>query len=370
MKLLIATPLYPPEIGGPATHTLFLESALPAHTIQVKTVPFNSVRMLPKGVRHVVYAFYLWREALRADAIFAQDTVSVGFPALIAAWCARVPLLVRVPGDHAWEQGCERFGVTDSLDEFQTKRYGWRVELLRHIARCTVRHADRVIVPSKYFEHIVGGWLLKKDSLRVIYNGVDFTVAPLKPHKIPTHPFFVSAGRLVPWKGFGALIDLMPRLPEWSIVVIGDGPLRSELMEKAKDCGVSDRVIFTGNVSRAAVLGWLSEADAFVLNSSFESFSYQIVEALDAGVPVIATSIGSIPELIHNGVEGVLVKPDDAANIKIALQSVLTNPLGWQERTDTAKCSAARFSADATATQIAKEIRTLIDLVITKSSHL
>lgn len=360
MKLVIATPLYPPEIGGPATHTLFLERALPAQDIRVRTVPFSSVSSLPKGIRHIVYAFHLWTAARRSDAIFAQDTVSVGFPALVAAWCARVPLLVRVPGDHAWEQGRERFGVTDSLDEFQTKRYGWRVELLRRTARFVVRHADRVIVPSRYFEHIVGGWLLKKDRLRVIYNGVDFDNIPLKPLKMPAHPFMVSAGRLVPWKGFGALIELVARMPEWSLVIVGDGPLREELIQKSGVCGVSDRILFTGNVSREEVLGWLSVADAFVLNSSFESFSYQVVEALGTGVPVIATSIGSIPELITDGVEGILVKPDDIAGIETALRSILTNPVAWRKRTDAAKLTAVRFSAEATAQMIAQEIRTLV----------
>lgn len=360
MRLVIATPLYPPEIGGPATHTIFLERALPAHNISVETVPFSAVRYLPKGIRHVVYAFRLWNKARYADVVFAQDTVSVGFPALVAARFARVPFVVRVPGDHAWEQGRERFGVTDSLDVFQTKRYGWRVETLRFIARFVVQHADLVIVPSHYFERIVGGWLANKDCLRVIYNGVDFDGISKKPEEVPEHPFFVSVGRLVPWKGFKALIEILPKLPEWSLVIVGDGPLRGELMEKAHEMRILDRVRFVGNVTRAEVLGWLSVADAFVLNSSFESFSYQIVEAMGVGVPVIATAIGSIPELVTDGVEGVLIHPDDSEAVCSALASVMRSPELWAGRCVAGKKKAQTFSANRTAALFVQEFQALV----------
>lgn len=356
MRLVIATPLYPPEIGGPATHTLFLEHMLPAHDIEVETVPFAHVRHWPKGLRHIQYAWRLWRAARRADVLFAQDTVSAGLPALLAARLARVPLLVRVPGDHAWEQGRQRFGVTDSLEEFQKKRYGWRIELLRRVARAVVRHATLVTVPSEYFKRIVGEWVTRTD-IRVIYNGVDLALKPVRPPRLPSRPFFVSIGRLVPWKGFGELIELVERMPGWTLVIVGDGPLRTELADQVRARGVEDRVIFTGSLPRAEVAGWLGVSDAFVLNSSFESFSYQVVEAMGAGVPVIAPAIGSIPELIHDGVEGVLVTPGDLQSIEKALRSVHADSALWRGRTEAARHAAARFSADATAQAFAQAVR-------------
>ena len=357
MKLVIATPLYPPEIGGPATHTLFLERALPARGIEVETIPFAPLRRWPKGIRHVLYALNLWRAVRRANVLFAQDTVSVGLPALLAATLARVPLLVRVPGDHAWEQARARYGVTDSIEVFQDKRYGWRIELLRRIARAVVRHANLVVVPSEYFKRIVDGWVTRRQSTRVIYNGVDLAIVPVRPPRVPPRPFFVSVGRLVPWKGFGELIELVARMSGWTLVIVGDGPLRNELMDQVRAHGITDRVIFTGNLSRAEVAGWLGVSDAFVLNSSFESFSYQVVEAMGAPVPVIAPAIGSIPELIHDGVEGVLIKPGDLQSIENALRSVHADSALWRGRTDAARRAAARFSAEVTAEAFARAIR-------------
>ncbi|HVW71640.1 MAG TPA: glycosyltransferase family 4 protein [Candidatus Paceibacterota bacterium] len=317
------------------------------------------IKHLPKGIRHIAYALRVWRTARGADAVFAEDTVSAGLPALWAARAARRPCIVRVPGEHAWEQGRQRFGVVDTLDEFQTKRYSWRVELLRFLGRYTVRHADRVVVPSHYFERIVSGWGVDASRLGVIYNGIE-AVPPELPAEPPTRPFVVSVGRLVPWKGFLALIDVLPQLPEWQLVIVGDGPQRAMLEAAAETRGVHDRVHFTGSVSRPQVLGWLSAADAFVLNSSFESFSYQVVEALAMGTPVIATRIGSIPELVNEGSEGVLVEPNDRTALVRSIESVKKQPEAWAVRADAGRRKAEQFSAKATAEQTADLVRSLV----------
>jgi glycosyltransferase involved in cell wall biosynthesis len=150
MKILLATGLYPPEVGGPATYTKQLEDELPTHGIEVIVLPFSSVRALPAGVRHIAYFWKCLRIASRVDVVYAQDVVSVGLPASIAARLAHKKFLVRVPGDYAWEQGRQRWGVEDELDPFQTKKYGWRVEVLRAIERRVVRQASSVVVPSEY----------------------------------------------------------------------------------------------------------------------------------------------------------------------------------------------------------------------------
>ncbi|MDR3548048.1 MAG: hypothetical protein P4M11_07255, partial [Candidatus Pacebacteria bacterium] len=131
MKLVLATPLFPPDSGGPATDAALLAKELPKHGIETVVCSFGKVRHLPSGIRHVAYAFEVWKEARRADGIVAFDTFSACLP---AAWVARVlrkPLIIRVPGDFAWEQATQRFGVTDSIEVFQTKRYGFRVEMTR-----------------------------------------------------------------------------------------------------------------------------------------------------------------------------------------------------------------------------------------------
>ncbi|MBX4192602.1 hypothetical protein KW798_03930, partial [Candidatus Parcubacteria bacterium] len=122
-KILIATPLYPPESGGPATYAKLIEKELTARGFVVQVLPFSTVAHLPFGVRHVVYFFKVLFSA--AWTVYALDPVSVGFPAALASSMVGKKFLLRVPGDYAWEQGQQRFGVKESLDFFQTKRYGF-----------------------------------------------------------------------------------------------------------------------------------------------------------------------------------------------------------------------------------------------------
>src|SRR3989344_45899 len=130
-KILIATGIYPPDIGGPATYSKLLMDELPKRGFKVSVLSFGSVRHLPKLIRHLVYAWRLALMAIKYDVILAQDTVSVGLPAMIVSKIFRKKFLIRVPGDYAWEQAVQRFGVKETIDEFQKHSYGLRIWFFR-----------------------------------------------------------------------------------------------------------------------------------------------------------------------------------------------------------------------------------------------
>ncbi|HVY72543.1 MAG TPA: glycosyltransferase family 4 protein [Candidatus Paceibacterota bacterium] len=347
MRILLATGLYPPDVGGPATYAKLFEEHLPSRGIRVDVLPFGAVRHLPRFLRHTVYFLWLCWLARPADALFAQDTVSVGLPAALAAFLLRKRFVVRVPGDYAWEQARQRWGITDTIDVFQTRRYRLRTEAVRRVQRFVVRRADRVIVPSIYFRTVVLTWGVLSERLVVIYNGIGEEESR-RPRGPIAHPCMVSIGRLVPWKGFGLLMRVLTRMPAWHLVIVGDGPERASLEALAQTEGVRERVTFTGEIPRAEVLGWCEATDAFVLNSSFESFSFQIAEAMTVGASIIATNIGSIPELIENGKEGILLAPNDEAGFLAALESVYADKDAWRMRRAAAREKSKYFSIDRT----------------------
>jgi glycosyltransferase involved in cell wall biosynthesis len=347
MHILVATGIYPPEIGGPATYTVLLEKELPAYGYTVFALPFSVSRQLPKVVRHVDYTWKLWKQARAADVIFAQDVASVGLPALVVAKLRRKTFFVRVPGDYAWEQSVQRYGVTESIDEFQKKTYGLRVEVLRLIQKVVTRYADRVITPSDYFRELVSGWGVTKEKITTIYNGVDLDVVPAVVNR-PQAFTLVSAGRLVPWKGFEALIEIVSSNQNWHLVILGDGPDRERYQKLIQQRNLLDRVLLTGAVSRPEIFGWCKAADVFVLNTEFESFSYQIVEAMSMGAAIVTTNVGSIPELITSGVEGVLCMPNDSVSITQAIKSIESNPEVWATRRRAAQAKAQTFSITRT----------------------
>jgi glycosyltransferase involved in cell wall biosynthesis len=364
-KILIATGIYPPEIGGPATYSKLLMDTLPNRGFEVGVLSFGEVRHLPKFVRNIAYFFkLLWRGG-DADIIFAQDTVSVGFPASVAAFLVGARFIIRVPGDYAWEQASQRFGVKESIDDFQHRKYGMRTELLRSVQKFVVNRAEIVITPSRYFSSLVGGWCRNPEKVKTIYNGIALKdVYPAKREarqklgiEHDTKIIF-SAGRLVPWKGFDVLIRLMPELAResgsWNLLIAGDGPDRKRLEEEIVDLGLKEKVVLLGQVPREKLFDHLCAADIFVLNTSFESFSFQIVEAMAAGVPVVSTRVGNLPEIIEHGVDGILVECNNTPELLSAVKRMTGDPAFRESVIAKARVKSGQFTIDSTVQNLVK----------------
>ncbi|MBY0539726.1 glycosyltransferase family 4 protein [Patescibacteria group bacterium] len=326
MRVLIATGLFPPDIGGPATYSKFLFERLPAYGFEVEVLPFSKVRRLWPIVRHFVYFFLLLKYGRDVDVLYAQDTVSVGIPVMCANFFLKKKFLVRVPGDQVWEQGVRRFGITGSLEDFPQFSWKWHPYLwvMRSLQQIVVRRADALIVPSKYMERVVSKWPVAPKKIVHIYNGVEeFGDTGNKPVLRGLLRFqgklLISIGRLVPWKGFSPLIRLMPKLkkefPDVKLLIVGGGSLLPQLEKEATDLGVTDDIIFTGELDRDVLLRYIRVADVFILNSRYEGLSHQLLEVMAVGVPAIVSNVGGNPEVIDHERNGYLVEPDDESSI-------------------------------------------------------
>lgn len=357
IRILITTGIYPPEIGGPATYTALLEKEMPKRGTNVLVLPFRTVRNLPKIIRHLAFFLKVLYLGKGADVLYAQDPVSVGFPTMLASKILGKPFLIRVAGDYAWEQAAQRFGVSDSIDNFQTKKYGSKTEILRVIQSLTVANADKVITPSKYFRNLVAGWNRGIDNVITIYNGIDLSknIRSAKEFEPKT---IISAGRLVPWKGFDCLIEIMKDLPKWKLFIAGDGPEKNRLLKVIESMNLKDRVFLLGQVDRSKLLTKLQECEVFVLNTSFESFSFQIVEAMSAGIPVISTNIGNINEIVENGEEGILISPNDKNGMLKAIEKFSDHAFRSKVVAN-AKKKSELFSIEKTMAETSEVIQSL-----------
>lgn len=329
-KILIATGVYPPESGGPATYARLLEERLPALGFEVRVLPFKEVRHLPKLVRHVAYFVKCLRLARTSSVVYALDTVSVGFPAALAAKILGTKFLVRVPGDYAWEQGRQRFGVVDELDAFQTKKYGSKVETLRRVQEFVVQHAHAVIVPSEYMHGIVAGWGAK--NINRIYTSIEMPRPA--PVERPQGFFVVTIARPVPWKGLEGLRRVVAREKHWSLKIVD-------------------------NLPYPEAMGWVKSADVFVLNSTYEGLSHALVEAMMLGTPVVATRVGGNPELIDDGVEGLLIGAKDDEALYAAIKNVEQNKEAAQARAQAARTKTKNFSIDTAVAQLVALLKTI-----------
>jgi len=295
-----------------------------------------------------VYFWKVFKAAKEADVVLIQDTVSSGFPAMLGSIFADTRAVVRVPGDYAWEQATQKFGVKDDLDTFQTRRYAPWIEIMRWIQRWTVRAALVVIAPSDYLKNIIIGWRVSEKRVRRIYNGIEFPIEFIEPGEKPFGKVIVSVGRLVPWKGFKELISVVALEKDWYLVIVGDGPQEKDLRAHADTKGILDRVTFTGALPRKEMLGWCKNADVFVLNSAYEGLSHTLVEVMGLKTPVVATSVGGNPEVITDLAEGILVEVGNEESLRKAIRYVFEHPEESELHAERAFRKAHEFSLDNT----------------------
>jgi len=329
-KILIATGIFPPDIGGPATYSKLLVDKLPAHGFEVVVVNFGEVRVLPKIIRHTAYFFkVLWR-ARGCDVVYAQDPVSVGLPAMLAAKILRKKFYLKVVGDYAWEQGVQRAGVTDDLDTFSHEyaKYSLFVRLLKRIERRVALSTDLIITPSSYLKGIVGNWGVPREKITVIYNGFDAPVltedkTTLRKKLGVDGYALLSIGRLVPWKGFAMLIESMPalaqKIPDIHLFIAGSGPDEAVLKKSVAELHLEDRVTFLGKLAQGKLFEYIKASDVFVLNTSYEGFSHQLLEVMALGTPVVTTPAGGNVEIIKDHENGLFAPQNDRAAFEKAI---------------------------------------------------
>ncbi|MCP4714668.1 MAG: glycosyltransferase family 4 protein, partial [Deltaproteobacteria bacterium] len=117
----------------------------------------------------------------------------------------------------------------------------------------------------------------------------------------------------------------MDGIPEAQLFILGDGPRRGGLEELARRQSCRQRIHFTGHVSRPQVFEFLRRADVFVLNSTYEGLPHIVLEAMLAGVPVIATDVGGTGELVINNHNGLLVPPGSPQLLRTAITQLLND---------------------------------------------
>lgn len=330
-RLFVATGIFHPEPGGPATYLHELLPALQARGWQVRLLTYGSgptdcypypVTRIPRRALPLRLADYARaaRPLLRwADLTYMH---TLGLPLLGGG-----PRVLKIVGDQAWERAVRRGWVpsTTDVDAFQTARGGPLVTLQRAARSREVRGADGVIVPSEYLKRMVIGWGVAPARVQVIYNalpagsaGPSLTRAEARQRLglNADAPIVFTAARLTPWKGVDHLIAAVRRVPGVRLLVAGDGDSLPDLQRLAAG---EPRVALLGRLAREQVALYMRAADYFALYSGYEGLSHVLLESLRAGTPVIASDKGGNPEVVTHGVNGLLVPYVDVDALAAAL---------------------------------------------------
>ncbi|MEK7169979.1 MAG: glycosyltransferase family 4 protein [Patescibacteria group bacterium] len=334
MKILIATGIYPPDIGGPAQYARGMGDAWKKEGHRVKILAFRFERKLPTGIRHLYYFLRVLFSLPGADFVFSPDTFSAALPALFACKLFGKKLIIRTGGDFLWESYVERTGELTLLRNFyqtcipKLNRKEWMVfSLLRFL----FRNADAVIFSTKWQKDIFEKpYKLNLQKCFIVEN----YYAPREPdvyadvlENNSTNKVFVGGTRERKWKN-------MPRV--------------KEAFTLAKRKGLSVSLQWeTG--SRGQFLLDIQASYAVIIASLGDVSPNTILEAIQCGKPFILTRETGFYEKLK-GI-GVWVNPEDVHDIAEKIEW-LSDEKNYEEQCK----KVAAFTFTHSFEQISKEI--------------
>jgi len=326
VNVLVVSGIWPPDVGGPASHAPEVADYLlgRGHGVEVVTTAAAAPaptgyrvhwvsRAIPKGLIHARVAALVRRRARQADVVYTTGMFGRSFAGSTAAGR---PYVLKLTADPAFERARRRGIVEGDVDAFQRSAHGLRAAALRLARDLELRRAAHVFCPSAYLRDLVLSWGIPAERVSVLPNPYP-ALPDLRPRDELRASFDLKgrtlafAGRLSAQKSLDVALAALAEVEDVSLVLAGDGDRRVSLERRAAELGVADRVHFLGAQSRERVLELFRAADASLLSSSWENFPHTVVEALAVGTPVLATRVGGVGEIVHDGENGLLVPAGD-----------------------------------------------------------
>ncbi len=354
MRVCLISYEFPPEIGGEATYAQALASGLASlgHEVSV-LVPdkpragygsdprFEVLRVKSSSLPMLKVASFVAAVSGALPRFVRENKIDLvhftfdypSFPPMVGGVGA--PVLATVHHLHMAEALAK---VNAGLSLARGLRSIYRDFTLSLVEALFVRRATTVIAVSAFTKKSLEGYLgIPSEKIRVVHNGIgladllgarDEGVVRGK-FRLGSGPLLLYVGRLERSKGLESLLeafaDAEKSVPSVRLVIVGEGKkgFAEGLMRSAKSLGLERSVIFTGRVSRSDLVELYASSTALVLPSLMEGFGISLIEAMAAGKPCIATRVGAVPEVVREGITGLIVPPGEPALLASSIVQVL-----------------------------------------------
>jgi len=356
MKIAILVNLFPPKwLAGTeiATYTLADHLAWRGHEVHVITshdagLPelsqengFCIHRIAWPKIRFIGTVIFWTRICLEIQTIkpdvFHAQSLSCGIPAVIAKKLLKAPCVVWGRGSDIYLPG--RFTMMTS--------------------KLILQNADAVLALTEDMKQKM--WEICDKDISVVSNGVDLERFKTSSgdQREGNAKTIIFVGRLHPVKGVQYLIEAMAivhqEMPDVKLVIVGDGVERSRLEELAERLNLNSCIQFAGQVPQESIPRLMHQADVFALSSLSESFGMVNLEAMASGLPIVATKVGGIPNIVEEGVNGYLVNAKNSEEIADRLLTLLQNDEIREKISANNREKAKLYTWDEITTKVEKE---------------
>jgi glycosyltransferase involved in cell wall biosynthesis len=322
VKVVAPVPWFPPLR---IFHKWYTFSQIPRHEVIDGIEVYHPRYLVTPKVGMTCYGFWMFLGALGCirglrrsydfDLIDAHFVYPDGLAALLSARVFKKPVVISARG-------------TDVV-LYRT------LPLVKHLLRATLKRADRLVAVSRSLGELMVEEGARREALSVIPNGIDpgrFTLSDQKAARqklglAETDRILVTVGALVELKGMHLLLEALRLLNEqgrggFRTFIIGKGGMRPLLERKIVEYGLEEQVTLLGHVANENLAAWYNAADLFFLGSSREGWPNVVCEAQACGLPVVATPVNGIPEILDSEDLGIMVErtpADFARGIEQAL---------------------------------------------------
>ncbi len=347
MRVLITSPVFPPDLGGPAVYVPSLARFLLDRGHDVRVVAFCSeekpqgfpfpIRTVSRGplpIRYLKAFFAVFAEAKDVDIVYVQEHLALLH--VLAAKLRGKPAMIRIMVDGAWEIAHRKgWCGDDDIVEFQKHSYGWQVKLTRMLQRKWWGWCKHIISCSEFLRQIlIQSYDVEPTKVQRVFNAYhgpqpdtvasDRTAIRRELGLDPDKHYILTICRLMVWKGVSGILEAIAKQPDnVHLLIAGDGDMEEPWKQLAKDLGIAQRVTFLGNVPHAKIPLYIRAADVFVLNSLYEGLSHTLLEVQALGTPIIASRVCGNPEVVVDGESGLLVDPRDSGELAGAVRKLL-----------------------------------------------
>jgi glycosyltransferase involved in cell wall biosynthesis len=335
--LLIANTLPPRDVSGVGEQVLQLAAGLREHGDEVEVLgrgPGGAAG--PKVFFPLLVVLAVWRALRRFRPHVVQVHESDGalaalLVAVVGALLVPRPLLVALLQVSYVEElravrplvaGGRVLGRPGAVE----LRFRWLKGPLQVVLGClTAWAADLVLAPSAVTAAEIRRDY-RVDAVGVIPNVTGGLVVEPVPAPEEEAGYLLFVGRLRIRKGVEVLLEALREIPQAELRIAGDGEHRKRLERRVSELGLETAVTFLGNCDAGRVRRLLAGAAALVVPSIYEGMPLVVLEAMAAGVPVVASAVSGIPEVVVDGETGWLVPPEDPRALEQALEDVLARP--------------------------------------------